>query len=87
MLRIVALGHKMPAWIKAGFGEYAKRLPPETLRNRGRSGGTFTRAKRRSPVSGLLTIAPMFSTSTNVKAEPRLYPAPAISLVSHELSA
>ena len=28
-LTIVALGHKMPAWVQAGFEEYAKRLPPE----------------------------------------------------------
>jgi 23S rRNA (pseudouridine1915-N3)-methyltransferase len=28
-LIIVAVGHKMPAWIEAGFGEYAKRMPPD----------------------------------------------------------
>lgn len=28
-LLIVAVGNKMPAWIEAGFGEYAKRMPPE----------------------------------------------------------
>ena len=28
-ISIVCVGHKMPAWIQAGFGEYAKRLPPE----------------------------------------------------------
>ena len=28
-LIIVAVGHKMPAWVDAGFGEYAKRMPPE----------------------------------------------------------
>ena len=26
---IICVGHKMPAWIKAGYGEYVKRLPPE----------------------------------------------------------
>lgn len=26
---IVSVGHRMPAWIQAGFGEYVKRLPPE----------------------------------------------------------
>ena len=26
---IVALGHKMPAWVQAGFEEYTKRMPPE----------------------------------------------------------
>ncbi|SMG01210.1 23S rRNA (pseudouridine(1915)-N(3))-methyltransferase RlmH [Burkholderia singularis] len=28
-LHIVAVGHKMPDWIAAGFDEYAKRMPPE----------------------------------------------------------
>jgi len=28
-LTIAAVGHKMPAWIEAGFAEYAKRMPPE----------------------------------------------------------
>jgi 23S rRNA (pseudouridine1915-N3)-methyltransferase len=28
-LRIVALGHRMPAWVATGYGEYAKRLPRE----------------------------------------------------------
>ena len=28
-LVIAAVGHKMPAWIEDGFGEYAKRMPPE----------------------------------------------------------
>ena len=26
---IVALGHKMPAWVQTGFEEYARRMPPE----------------------------------------------------------
>ena len=28
-LLIVAVGHKMPAWVNQGFGEYAKRMPRE----------------------------------------------------------
>lgn len=28
-LIIAAVGHRMPAWIEAGFAEYAKRMPPE----------------------------------------------------------
>jgi 23S rRNA (pseudouridine1915-N3)-methyltransferase len=28
-LRIVALGHRMPAWVSAGCDEYARRLPRE----------------------------------------------------------
>jgi 23S rRNA (pseudouridine1915-N3)-methyltransferase len=27
---IVAVGHKMPAWISAGFAEYAQRMPRES---------------------------------------------------------
>jgi 23S rRNA (pseudouridine1915-N3)-methyltransferase len=27
---IVAVGHRMPTWITAGFDEYAKRMPPES---------------------------------------------------------
>ena len=26
---ILAVGHKMPAWIEEGFREYTKRMPPE----------------------------------------------------------
>jgi 23S rRNA (pseudouridine1915-N3)-methyltransferase len=26
-LVIVAVGHRMPAWVDAGFGEYARRMP------------------------------------------------------------
>lgn len=28
-LRIIALGHRMPAWVVAGFQDYARRLPRE----------------------------------------------------------
>jgi 23S rRNA (pseudouridine1915-N3)-methyltransferase len=28
-LMIIAVGHKMPAWINTGFAEYARRMPPE----------------------------------------------------------
>jgi 23S rRNA (pseudouridine1915-N3)-methyltransferase len=28
-LLIVAVGQRMPAWVEAGFAEYAKRMPPE----------------------------------------------------------
>jgi 23S rRNA (pseudouridine1915-N3)-methyltransferase len=28
-LRVVAVGHRMPAWINAGFAEYAQRMPRE----------------------------------------------------------
>ncbi len=28
-LRIVALGHRMPGWVEAGYADYAQRLPRE----------------------------------------------------------
>ena len=28
-LRIVALGHRMPGWVVAGYGDYARRIPRE----------------------------------------------------------
>jgi 23S rRNA (pseudouridine1915-N3)-methyltransferase len=28
-LHVVAVGHRMPAWIDAGFGDYARRMPPD----------------------------------------------------------
>lgn len=28
-LHLVAVGHKMPGWIKAGFDDYARRMPPD----------------------------------------------------------
>lgn len=28
-LRIIAVGHKMPAWVVEGYAEYAKRMPRE----------------------------------------------------------
>jgi 23S rRNA (pseudouridine1915-N3)-methyltransferase len=28
-IRIVAIGHRMPAWVAAGFDDYARRLPRE----------------------------------------------------------
>jgi len=28
-LRVVALGHRMPAWISAGWNDYARRMPRE----------------------------------------------------------
>ncbi|HEY3326977.1 MAG TPA: 23S rRNA (pseudouridine(1915)-N(3))-methyltransferase RlmH [Novimethylophilus sp.] len=28
-LRIIAVGHKMPAWVAEGYAEYAKRMPRE----------------------------------------------------------
>ena len=47
-VRIVALGHRMPAWIAAGVDEYARRLPREwsfdlvELKPQARDGGRTT---------------------------------------------
>ena len=48
-LHIVALGHKMPAWVQTGVEEYVKRMPPEArielieLKPEERSGKTIAR--------------------------------------------
>lgn len=47
-LLVLAVGHRMPAWIDAGFAEYAKRMPKEAaltlteIKAEPRSGGTST---------------------------------------------
>ena len=47
-LLVLAVGHRMPAWIDAGFAEYAKRMPKEAaltlteIKPESRSGGTST---------------------------------------------
>ena len=56
-LRVVALGHRMPAWVAAGFDDYAKRLPRELAlelvdlkpepRGRGRTAGQMLAAESR----------------------------------------
>ncbi|MDY6890580.1 MAG: 23S rRNA (pseudouridine(1915)-N(3))-methyltransferase RlmH [Pseudomonadota bacterium] len=28
-IRLLAIGNRMPAWVEAGYDEYARRLPPE----------------------------------------------------------
>ncbi len=28
-IKLIAVGTRLPAWVEAGFGEYAKRMPPE----------------------------------------------------------
>jgi len=30
ILRIIAMGHRMPGWVQAGFDDYAKRLPRDS---------------------------------------------------------
>lgn len=32
-IHLIAVGKRMPAWINEGYGEYAKRLPPECSLN------------------------------------------------------
>jgi 23S rRNA (pseudouridine1915-N3)-methyltransferase len=69
-LRIVALGHRMPSWVVAGFGVYARRLPREFAlelveikpqpRERGRSVEQMLSAEASSidaAVGGFRTVA------------------------------
>lgn len=30
-LSIIAVGHKMPSWVNAGYEDYARRMPPDML--------------------------------------------------------
>lgn len=52
-LRVIALGHRMPAWVNAGWDDYARRLPREfalelvVLKPEARDGG--------KPIAHLLT--------------------------------
>lgn len=45
---VVAVGHRMPTWISAGFEEYARRMPRDArlvlteIKPEGRSGGTMS---------------------------------------------
>ena len=69
-LRIVALGHRMPTWVSAGYGEYAKRLPRDVAlqlielkpepRDRGRTVAQLLAAEAdriRSAAAGCTIIA------------------------------
>ena len=53
-LRIVALGHRMPAWVAAGYAEYAKRLPREYAAGtrRAEAGGARRRQGRCAAACG-----------------------------------
>ncbi|MBA2350862.1 MAG: 23S rRNA (pseudouridine(1915)-N(3))-methyltransferase RlmH [Burkholderiales bacterium] len=52
-LRIIAVGNRMPAWVDAGFAEYAKRMPRSAAlelseikpEKRGRNAGNKTAAR------------------------------------------
>ena len=46
-LRIVALGHRMPAWVDAGYAEYAKRIRARPLARARRAEARATRRKAR----------------------------------------
>jgi 23S rRNA (pseudouridine1915-N3)-methyltransferase len=60
-IRVVALGHRMPAWVAAGFEDYARRLPREFMlelveirpepRDRGKSVAQILAAEARRIVS------------------------------------
>lgn len=64
-LKIIAVGTKMPAWVEQGYGEYAKRLPPElklemieiSLGQRGK-GADLQRAITKEGDAMLKAIAP-----------------------------
>ncbi len=64
-LRLVAAGTRLPAWVDAGFAEYARRLPPQTplelveiAVTRKRSQGAARRAVRDEGARMLAAVAP-----------------------------
>jgi 23S rRNA (pseudouridine1915-N3)-methyltransferase len=63
-IHLLSVGRRMPGWVEAGFGEYAKRLPPEcALRlteiepgHRGK--GASVEAARRAEAERLIAAVP-----------------------------
>ena len=45
-LRIVALGHRMPAWVDAGYDDYARRLPRDFAARPGRAQARAARPRQ-----------------------------------------
>ncbi len=52
-LRVVALGHRMPAWVAAGWDDYAQ-APAARIRARARSSSSPSRAIAARPFARLL---------------------------------
>ena len=64
-VRLVAAGTRLPAWIGAGYSEYARRLPPETPLElievavaRGSAQGAAGRARRQEGERMLAQLTP-----------------------------
>lgn len=65
---ILAVGHKMPAWIQDGFHEYARRMPPEIrielteLKPEERGGGRGVEKARAAEGERMLAALPQGAT-------------------------
>lgn len=65
---ILAVGHKMPAWIQEGFHEYTKRMPPEVrvelaeLKPEERGGGRSVERARAAEGERMLAALPEGAT-------------------------
>ncbi|HET7832935.1 MAG TPA: 23S rRNA (pseudouridine(1915)-N(3))-methyltransferase RlmH [Gallionella sp.] len=61
---IVSVGHKMPAWITAGFAEYAKRMPREAqivlqeIKPESRTSGKTTAQIMEAEAQRILAVLP-----------------------------
>lgn len=67
-LRILAVGHKMPSWIEAGYAEYAKRMPPDAtlelieIKPEKRAAGSSTDRIQRIEAERILSALPSQAT-------------------------
>jgi 23S rRNA (pseudouridine1915-N3)-methyltransferase len=65
---ILAVGHKMPAWIQDGFHEYTRRMPPEIrvelaeLKPEDRGGGRSVEKARAAEGERMLAALPQGAT-------------------------
>jgi 23S rRNA (pseudouridine1915-N3)-methyltransferase len=63
-IKILAVGHKMPDWIEAGYQEYAKRMPPDAplelveIRPEKRAAGTSTARIQKLEAERILAALP-----------------------------
>ncbi len=61
---VIAVGHRMPDWIEAGYREYAKRMPPEwhfglkELKPVDRSGSKTAQTVMAGEASRILSVIP-----------------------------
>jgi rRNA large subunit m3Psi methyltransferase RlmH len=67
-IRIIAVGHKMPGWIEAGYQEYARRMPPDAglelveIKPEKRAAGASTARIQKLEAERILAALPAHAT-------------------------